>query len=49
LQCLSAETIPALKSSICDIVGEFAGMILEPTEWPEIMPFAYGCIQVRKV
>jgi hypothetical protein len=33
-----------LKASVCNIVGELA-VILEPSEWPEILTFAYECIQ----
>ena len=47
LEVLGKEENQSLKASICNIVGEFAGIVLEPAEWPEILSFAYGCIQVE--
>lgn len=43
---MSAESDMYLKSRICDIIGELAGDVLEPAEWPEIIPYTYSIIQV---
>lgn len=45
LTILAAERDPYLKARICDIVGELAGYILEPADWPEIVPYTYSIIQ----
>ena len=46
IAAVSAETDMYLKSRICDIIGELAGDVLEPSEWPEIIPYTYSIIQV---
>ena len=45
LTIMTAERDPYLKARICDIVGELAGYILEPADWPEVVPYTYSCIQ----
>ncbi|CAM9448499.1 unnamed protein product, partial [Ectocarpus fasciculatus] len=45
IAAVSAESDMYLKSRICDIIGELAGDVLEPAEWPEIIPYTYSIIQ----
>jgi hypothetical protein len=46
IAAVSQESTAYLKSRICDIIGELAGYILEPQDWPEIIPYTYSIIQV---
>jgi hypothetical protein len=45
IAAVTAEGDVYLKSRICDIVGELAGYVLEPADWPEIIPYTYSIIQ----
>lgn len=45
IAAVSSEGDIYLKARICDIIGELAGYVLEPSEWPEIIPYTYGIIQ----
>eukprot|EP01041_Mallomonas_annulata_P004290 gene4290-8528_t len=42
---ISTITEPNLKAKVSDLVGDFAGFILEPEEWPEIMQYTYQSLQ----
>ena len=46
LEILTNESFSALKSKVCDIVGELAGMILKPEDWPEVLPLSGSLVQV---
>jgi hypothetical protein len=46
LATLSNENDAVLRARICDIVGDLAGTILQPQDWPEIMSYSQGAIQV---
>eukprot|EP01035_Chromulina_nebulosa_P018242 gene18242-23915_t len=35
----------SLRTSLCDIIGELAGFIIEPKDWPEILVYTYNNIQ----
>lgn len=36
----------SLKARICDIAGDLAGIVLEHNEWPEILTYSQGAVQV---
>jgi hypothetical protein len=46
LSALDAAEDLTLKCRIADVVGELGGYILESSEWPEVLPFAYTQIIV---
>ena len=48
LSCLRKEQDPTLKARICDIVGDLSGVVMECNEWPEILTYSQGSIQVRR-
>ena len=46
MQTLEVESDPYIKSRICDIVGELGAFIVEPSDWPEILPYTHRSMQV---
>ena len=46
MEILTKESISKLKSKVCDIVGELAGLVLKPEDWPEVLPLSASLVQV---
>lgn len=45
LVSLKEETDTFLKSRICDVVGLLCEDDIEESEWPDLLPFTYSCLQ----